>query len=203
MRVFPPALRRHRGHGSFEDLQQSLLDPFPGDIPGDRGVLRLTGDLVDLVNIDNPLFRLFHIIIGGLDQFEEDILHILTDITGFRQRGGIGNGKGNIQDLGQGLRKQGFTAPGRPQEQDIALLELDIVKVLLGFYPLIVVVYCHRQGLFCLFLPNDILVQNRLDLFGFGEIPHVQGNLVVQFLVNNFVAEFNTFVADVDTGTGD
>src|SRR5690606_25744427 len=51
VRVLAAALWRHRRGGALEDLQQRLLDPLPGDVPGDRGVLALAGDLVDLVDV--------------------------------------------------------------------------------------------------------------------------------------------------------
>ena len=35
LRVLSPALRRNRCHSSLQDLQQRLLDPFAGHIPGD------------------------------------------------------------------------------------------------------------------------------------------------------------------------
>ena len=46
-------LRRHGGDGAFDQLQQSLLHPFTGDVPGDGGVVGLAGDLVDFVDVDD------------------------------------------------------------------------------------------------------------------------------------------------------
>src|SRR5688572_29734520 len=53
VRVLPAALRRHVGDGALQDLQQRLLDALAGDVPGDRGVIGLPGDLVDLVDVDD------------------------------------------------------------------------------------------------------------------------------------------------------
>src|SRR5512139_2317605 len=39
LRVLPPALRRHIGDRPLEDLEERLLHPFSGDVPGDRRVL--------------------------------------------------------------------------------------------------------------------------------------------------------------------
>ena len=41
VRVLAAALRRHRGRGAFQDLQQRLLHALTGDVPGDRRVLAL------------------------------------------------------------------------------------------------------------------------------------------------------------------
>src|SRR5205823_8433851 len=55
MRMLAAALRRHVRDGAFEDLQQRLLDAFTRDVAGDRGVLVLPADLVDLVDVDDAL----------------------------------------------------------------------------------------------------------------------------------------------------
>src|SRR5699024_4018397 len=86
VRVFPPALRRNRSGRTLEDLQQRLLNPLAGDVPGDRGVLRLTGDLVDLVDVDNAGFGLLRVVVGGLDQLEQNVLDVLADVSGLGQR---------------------------------------------------------------------------------------------------------------------
>ena len=62
LRMLAPALRRHRCHGAFHDLQKRLLHALPAHITGDRGVVRLAGDLVDLVDIDDAALRAFHVV---------------------------------------------------------------------------------------------------------------------------------------------
>ena len=78
-----PPLWRHRGYGAFQYLKQGLLDPLAGYIPGYTGIVSLARDLVDLVNIDYALFRLFNVIIGCLDELEQYILNVFTDVTRF------------------------------------------------------------------------------------------------------------------------
>src|SRR4029078_7429291 len=70
VRVLAPALRRNVGDGAVEDLQQRLLAPFPRHVAGDRGVLVLAADLVDLVDVDDPLLALLDVAAGGLQQLE-------------------------------------------------------------------------------------------------------------------------------------
>ncbi len=98
MGMLAAALRGHTGDCPFQNLEQSLLYPFTGDISGDGGVLRFAGNLVNFVNIDDSPLCPLHIIVGSLDQFEEDILHIFSHISGFSKGGGIGDGKGHMQD---------------------------------------------------------------------------------------------------------
>src|SRR5690606_13262277 len=53
VRVLPAALGRHVGDRALHDLEQRLLNTLAGDVAGDRGVLCLARDLVDLVDVDD------------------------------------------------------------------------------------------------------------------------------------------------------
>src|SRR5439155_17516246 len=68
--VLAPALRGNRGGGALEDLQQRLLHALTGDVTGDRRVLALAGDLVDLVDVDDARLGLLDVVVGGLDELE-------------------------------------------------------------------------------------------------------------------------------------
>ena len=108
--MLPAPLGRHVGDRPLQDLQHSLLDAFAADVAGDGHVLALAGDLVDLVDVDDPGLRGFHVHVSGLDQAQEDVLHILAHITGLGEGGGVGDGEGHIQDAGQALGQVGLTA---------------------------------------------------------------------------------------------
>ena len=79
--VLAAPLRRHRGGGALQDLQQGLLHALAGDVTGDRRVLGLAGDLVDLVDVDDPGLGLLDVVVGGLDQLEQDVLDVLADVA--------------------------------------------------------------------------------------------------------------------------
>ena len=49
-------------------------------------VVRLAADLVDLVDVDDAALRPLDVVVRGLEQLEDDVLHILTHITRFGQR---------------------------------------------------------------------------------------------------------------------
>ena len=68
LRVLTPALRRHRGHCALQNLEQRLLYALAGYVAGDAGVFALAGNLVDLIDIDDALFRALHIVIRSLDE---------------------------------------------------------------------------------------------------------------------------------------
>ena len=48
-------------------LEQCLLDALTRDIAGDRRVLRLATDLVDLVDVDDALLSALDVAVSGLD----------------------------------------------------------------------------------------------------------------------------------------
>src|SRR5207244_6144931 len=62
VRVLPPTLRRDVGDGALEDLEQRLLDSLAGNVAGDRDVLGLAADLVDLVDIDDAALGLLDVV---------------------------------------------------------------------------------------------------------------------------------------------
>ena len=127
VRVLAAALRRHRGGGALQDLQQRLLHALAGDVPGDRRVLALAGDLVDLVDVDDAGLGLLDVVVGGLDQLEQDVLDVLADVAGLGQRGRVGDGERHVEHPGQRLREQRLAAAGRAEQQDVGLGQLDAV----------------------------------------------------------------------------
>jgi len=142
LRMLAPALRRHGGDRAFHDLQKRLLHALARHIAGDRGVVGLAGDLVDLVDIDDPALRAFDVVFRGLQQFQDDVFHILADITGLCQRGRIGHGERHIQNPRQSLRQQGLAAAGGADQQDVRFGQFD-VRLGRMVQPLVMVVHRH------------------------------------------------------------
>jgi predicted transcriptional regulator len=52
-RLIDPFVRGHRRGGAFHDFEQGLLYALARDVAGDRWVVGLAGNLVDLVDIDD------------------------------------------------------------------------------------------------------------------------------------------------------
>src|SRR3990170_6288787 len=158
VRVLAPALRGYTGDRSFDDLEQRLLDTFTGHIPRDRGVFALSADLIYLVNIDNAAFRLFHIIICCLQQLQYNILDIFSYITRLCQGRCIGYGEWHVQYPGKGLGKECLAGPGRPDQEDVPLLKLDIIHDLDSREePFIVIMHRDCKGLFGTVLPDYVI----------------------------------------------
>ena len=90
------SLVRNAGHRALQNLKKRLLDALAGDVAGDGDVLRLLRDLIDLVDIDNSVLRAADIIIRRLDDLQKNILHVLAHVARLGERGGVGDGKGDI-----------------------------------------------------------------------------------------------------------
>jgi hypothetical protein len=72
--------------GALEDLQQRLLHALAGDVAGDRRVVALARDLVDLVDVDDAPLGPLDVVVGGLQQLEDDVLDVLADVAGLGER---------------------------------------------------------------------------------------------------------------------
>src|SRR3990172_5873744 len=168
LRVLAAALRGDVRDRPLQDLEQRLLDSFAGDVPRDRRVLRLARDLVDLVDVDDPLLGLLHIVVGRLEKAQDDVLDVLPDVPGLGERGRVRDRERDVQDAGQGLGQKGLPAPRGTQQEDVRLLELDPVDGA-GLDPLVVVVHRDGQDLLGPLLADHVFVEDLLDFRGLRE----------------------------------
>ena len=203
VRVLAPALRRHRRDRSLENLEQRLLDALARDVARDRRVVGLARDLVDLVDVDDPGLGLLDVEVGRLDQLQEDVLDVLADVAGLGQRGGIGDRERDVQDARHRLREQRLAAAGRAEQEDVRLLELDLAVVRAHLHALVVVVDRDGERPLRLFLRDDVVVQDGVDVPRSREVVEVELRRSGQLLVDDLVAEIDAFVADVHAGAGD
>ena len=201
LRMLASALRRDIGDRAFEYLEQSLLDTLPGHVAGDAGAFGLAGDLVNLVNVDDAALGVLDdgldvlAVVGGLQQLQQDILDIFADIAGLGQRRGIGDGEGDIEDFGECLRQQCLAASRRAEQQDVALLQLDIG--VLDIDALEVIVDGYGEGALGLLLADHILGQNPIDLFGLGDSADTGEVLDLRDIAaDDLIAQVDAFQAD-------
>src|SRR5688500_8534830 len=127
LRVLPAALRRDARHRAFEDLEQGLLHPLAADVARDARILRLPRDLVDLVDVDDAPLALGDVEVAGLEEADEDVLHVLADVARLGQRRRVGDREGDVEDPRERLREQRLAHTGRADEQDVRLVELDVI----------------------------------------------------------------------------
>ena len=193
------ALRGDVGHGALQNFKQRLLHPLAADVAGDGGVFGFAGDFVDLIHVDDAVLRLFDVVIRRLDQTEKNIFHVLADVTGLGQGGGIRNGKGHVEGFRQRLGKKRFADAGGAEQQNVALDQLHVLDRL-AVNALIVVVHSHAQGDLCRVLADHVLVEPGLDILGLGQFAQRLFCRMRRFFVpavNDRQAVFHTFVADI------
>src|SRR5208282_1719517 len=103
------------------DLEQRLLHALAGNIAGDRQIVGFAGDLIDLVDVDDAALGARNVVVGRLQQLEDDVLDVLADITSFGQRCRVGDGERNVEDARQRLRQQCLARAGRADQEDVRL----------------------------------------------------------------------------------
>ena len=199
VRMFAAALGRNVGDGALQDLEQGLLHAFAGDIARDGGVLVLAADLVDLVDVDDPLLGASDVAVGGLEKLENDVLDVLADVACLSERGGVDNGEGNVEHLGQRVSEKSLAGAGGTDEKDVGLGQLNfVVAGLVHLDPLVVVVDCDSQLLLGLVLAYDVIVEETFDLSWLGEMACGGGwNIAAAIVVEDRVTDGNALVADV------
>ncbi|CAB4869296.1 unannotated protein [freshwater metagenome] len=208
VRVLAPALRGDRGNRSLEDLEEGLLHTLTGNVSRDRRVFALTGDLVDLVNVDDPGLGLLDVVVGGLDELQQNVLDILAHVAGLGERRGVRYSERHVEQPGQCLCEVGLAAARRPEQQDVGLLQFHIVTTADGaarleLDPLVVVVDGHREDLLRGDLTDYVLIKEVGDLPGRGEFLEMRFRCIGELFFDDLVAEIDALVADIHAGAGD
>ena len=177
-----------------------MLHALAGDIARDRRIGALARELVDLVDVDDPLLGPGDVEVGGLDQPQEDVLDVLADIPGLGQRGGVDDGERHVEDAGHRLREQRLAGARRSDEEDVALLDLDVLRGGVGPDALVVVVDGHAQHALGAVLADDVLVQARVDLLGGEPVRggHRLGRGRRALFGDDLLTEVDALVADED-----
>src|ERR1700736_5411915 len=203
LRMLAAALRRNRGNRALHDLQQRLLHALARDVAGDRRGVGFAADLVDFVDIDDAALRPLDIIVGRLQQLENDVLDVLADIAGFGQRRRVRHRERHIENPRQRLRQQRLARTGRTDQQDVRLRKLDVVVLGLVIEPLVVIVNGDREHLLGVALTDHVIVEDLADFLRGGNAVarlHQRGFVL---LADDIHAQLNAFVADEYGGTRD
>src|SRR3954469_14457396 len=107
------ALRRYRGDGALDELEQSLLHALTRHIASDRRVVGFAGNLVDLIDVHDAGLRLLDIVVALLEQLLNDVLDVFTNVAGFGERRRVSDRERHIQETRERLGQQGLAAAGR------------------------------------------------------------------------------------------
>ncbi len=178
-----------------------MLDTFAGNIARNGRVFVLAGNLVDFVDIYDPLLALLLISPRVLEQLEDDILDVLAHVPCLCQGRGVNDRERNGQHLCQRLRQQSFACSCGTNQQNIALLKLQVAPLLRDLQPLVVIVDCDRQLFLGRLLTDYIQVDELLDFLRFGEL--LSDRRSHDIIGDDLIAHVHALVAYVDSGAGD
>jgi len=155
--------------GLFHQFEEVALDAGAGDIGSDAVARR--GDFIDLVEVDDAIFRQIEIPVGFADQIANQFLDITADIAGLAELGGIAFDERDTDLFGDQFDQIGLADTGGPDHQHIAFDIADQLtqSVDAGFQFHAVEVGADLGGehLNGLSLPHDKLPQILFQLGGF------------------------------------
>ena len=197
------ALGRDRRDRPLHDLEQRLLHALARDVAGDRRIVGLARDLVDLVDVDNATLRPLDVVVGVLQELQDDVLNVLADIAGLGEGRGVGHREGHVENAGQRLGQQRLAAAGRPDQQDVGLGELHVVVLGGVVEALVVVVHRNREHALSVVLAYDVGVEDGADFSG---ARHAVARLhegVLVLLADDVHAQLDALVADEHGRAGD
>ena len=195
LRMFTATLWWNRCNCPFHNFQQRLLYPLARNVTGNRWVIGLARDLIDLINIDDTTLRAFDIIFRCLQKLQNYIFDIFPHITSFGQGGGICHSKRHIQNAGQCLGQQCLTATSRSDQHDVGFRQLDI-RFIGVVQALVMVMDSDRQHAFGVHLTDHIVIKNLTNLgWSRNTITGFQTSRF-GFFTNNVHAQLNAFITD-------
>ena len=138
-----------------------------------------------------------------MKQADENVLHVLTHVSGLGERGGVRDRERHVKHPRQRLREQGLPDTGRTDEQDVGFVDLDVVEHAVVIHALVMVIDRYRERLLRLFLPNHVLIKEGLDFLWCRAGNDLFLGFALFFFCEDLVAERDALIADVDVGSRD
>jgi hypothetical protein len=160
-------------------------------------------DFVDLVDVYDAHFRATLIEIRGLEQFQDDIFHVVADVTRFRQCRRIDDRKGYVEQTRKRLGQEGLAAARWANQEDVGFLEFDAVDFTAGSDAFVVVVNGDGQNAFGPLLTDGVLIQKVFDFGGFRDSETLGNPFSGTIFGDNLATKADAFVTDVDVWPGD
>jgi len=142
-----------------------LLHALARHVARDRDVLARLADLVELVDVeDAPLGRL-DVEVSGVEQLQQQVLHIFTHVAGFGERGGVADRERHVEDSGKRAGRSVLPQPVGPRSRmfdfSTSTSELSAQRE-----PLVMAMDGHSQHPLGVLLPDDVLIEVGDELAG-------------------------------------
>ena len=165
--VLALAARRELDNTALEHLEKRLLDALVAGVSGD-GIVR-TGfacDLVELVEVDDAVLRLFDVFVRRIVEVADGNLYIRADEARLGEAGGIRYGKRHVEEFREMGEESGLAAARGAEHDDVRLLDLRALVLFLFvavFHALVVVVDGDGEDFLRAILIDDVGVEILLD----------------------------------------
>ena len=144
--MFSPTLWRNICNRSFKHLQQRLLNTFTGNIARDRNIPACLANFVNFIDINDAALCSFNIKVGCLQEFQQKILNIFSDIASLGQRGCIANCEWHIENASKCPCEKCFSSSCWTNEKNVALVQFDRCFGIINLrQSLVVIVHCNGQ----------------------------------------------------------
>src|SRR5712671_4118287 len=143
------------------------------------------------------------IVVGRLQQLQDDVLDVLANVAGFGQRRRVRHGEGHVEDPRQRLGQQRLARTGRTDQQDVRLRKLDVVVLGLVIEPLVVIVNGNREHFLGVALADHVVVEHLADFLRRRDAVARLDQRGLVLLADDVHAEFDAFVADENGGSCD
>ena len=142
----------------------------------------------------------FEVEIGGVQQFEQQVFHVLAHIPRFGKGRRITDSERDIQNPGQGACQQRLAGAGRPDQQDVGFLDFDIRALPAERQSFVVVVHGDGQRLFGSLLPHNVLIHLRDDFARCRDLVEqlFRGTAPPFLLLEDRLAEIDALTTNVD-----
>src|SRR5580704_7921551 len=140
--------------------------------------------------------RALDVVVRGLQQLQDDVLDVLTDIASLGERGRIRHRERHVENSRQRLRQKRLARTSRPDQQNVGFCQLDVVVLALVIKPLVVIVNRDREHLLRVVLTDNVIVQDLAYLARGGDAVarlHQRGFVL---LADDVHAQLNTLIAN-------
>ena len=179
------------------------MDALAGYIAGNGRVFVLPAYLIDFIYINDAGLGTLDVATGILDQAQNDVFNVFTDIAGFCQRCRVDDCERDAQQARESLGQQGLSGTRWTDQKDVGFLQFDVGFLAGKFNALVVVVNGHGKLLFRFVLANNVLIEEAFDLGRFWKMYVLGRRFVILIFINNVLADANAFVADEDSRSRD
>ena len=105
------------------------MHAFARDVAGDGSRVGLTADLIDLVDEHDAALGAFDVHVGRLQEAQDDRFHVVADVAGFREGGGVGDRERHVEHARERAGEECLARARRADQQHVALVEFDVGEV--------------------------------------------------------------------------